>query len=237
MTRKHRILAILVLLLGCLLFAYPVFAQDTKHIDQHGGVVGGHSESIPFSMEVGEMIQGEFIAEREPLRLSVADFSGNSIHNFGECGSRCGFYYAARDDGQHYLVVTHPNPMSVGASGYQIDADIFPSEFPPGTGSGQNVTHDVTRVSTFPAWGIAIIIVVVAIIVFKFTRRRHRPSSRPYDDDSDYYDDDRGPRDIYIHRRSVRCPDCGGTGSVPSLYIPRTRVKCRTCDGTGRIYD
>lgn len=191
MTNKHKILAILVVLFGCSLFAYPVFAQDTKHIEKHGGVVGGHSESIPFSMEVGEMIQGEFIAEREPLRLSIADFSGKSIHSFGECGSRCGFRYAAGEDGQYYLVVTHPNPMSVGASGYQINADILPTELQPGTGSGQNVTQDVTKVSTFPSWGIVIIVVVVVIAVI-FARRRRRPSKvwvvREYDDHDD--DDD-----------------------------------------------
>ena len=195
MINKHKLLAILAgllcySLLALLLINYPVFASDDNHIERHGGVVGGHSESIPFNMEVGEMIQGEFIAEREPLRLSIADFSGKSIHNFGECGSRCGFYYAARDDGQHYLVVTHPNPMSVGASGYQINADILPTELPPGSGSGQTPTQDATKPSPFPAWGIVIIVVVIGVIIAMFTRRRRRADiiveHHHYYDDDDY---------------------------------------------------
>jgi hypothetical protein len=138
-------------------------------------------------MEVGEMIQGEFIAEREPLRLDIADFSGKIIYNFGECGSRCGFYYAACEDGQHYLVVTHPNPISVGASGFQITADILPAEIPC-TGSGQKPPQN-EKPTPFPAWGIVIIVTVIGVLIVMFTRRRRRRADIVIDH-YHHYDDD-----------------------------------------------
>ena len=76
---------------------------------------------------------------------------------------------------------------------------------------------------------VAMLIAAVAML----SGRRSRPDRTEYYVDD--YDDE--PRDIYIHRRSVRCPRCGGSGTVPSLYIPRSRVRCPDCDGTGRLWD
>jgi len=85
------------------------------------------------------------------------------------------------------------------------------------------------------AWAVGtyVAIAVLTIMILGSTRRRRRRTYYHYDDD----DDDGGSRDIYIHRRTVPCDNCGGTGRVPSLYIPRASVKCRACDGTGYLYD
>lgn len=83
------------------------------------------------------------------------------------------------------------------------------------------------------AWAVGMLVAIGVLFLFVLGGRRSRPTG--YDEESSY--DEGGREDIYIHRRTVRCEDCGGTGRVPSLYIPRASVKCRTCDGTGRLYD
>lgn len=221
-----------------LVFNIPILAQG--EFEKSGEVGGGKSDSIPIQLMVGEMVQGEIVAVRnQRLRLSISDFSGNSIYNFGETSTRGGFYYAAEIDGQHYLVVTNPDGLSVGTRGYQLTYYITPTDLMPGTGSGQKVSKDVAK-SDIPwtiIWWVGGIIIVLGLFLRIFmsgTRRTRRYRSIQHYEDLDY--DEPGRSDIFIHQRTVRCDRCNGTGRVQSLYLPGT-VKCDNCDGTGRVYD
>ena len=87
------------------------------------------------------------------------------------------------------------------------------------------------------AWALGMLGMLALLFVFVSGSKKRRRHDYDYDDDEDYDYEEGGRRDIYIHRRTVRCNTCDGTGRVPSLYIPRTTVKCRRCGGTGRLYD
>jgi len=170
--------------------------SDSWDIDTYGEISGGHSDSIPFQMEVGEMVQGEILLRKDPLRVSISDSTGKSIHDFGICSSRFSFYYTQCPDygSQYYIVVTNPDAYSIGTRGYSwLRANIVPTDLPPCTGSGKNMNGDVTPY-TPPVWTIIIIVVVILVIVVIFRRRRHRPSrtwvvkeypADDYDDDDD----------------------------------------------------
>ncbi len=157
-------------LLVSLLAGGSTLAQEEM---QKGGgeIAGGKSDSIPIQLKVGEMIQGEIIAVRNQcLRLSIADFSGRTIHYFGETSTRAGFYYAAKVDGQHYIVVTNPDGFSVGTRGYNINYRITSTNLAPGTGSGKNTTKDMTKpsMSMTTVWlilGATIFILVVLLFM------------------------------------------------------------------------
>jgi hypothetical protein len=114
---------------------------------------------MPFDMKVGEMIQGELYVAFGNLKIGISDSSGNSIHDFGQCSSRCSFHYAADYDGRHYLVVSNPDSFS-GAREYDIKSDIVPTEYPPGTGSGKKTGEEQGG----QQWWVIVVAVVVAII-------------------------------------------------------------------------
>lgn len=133
-------------LLGNFLANSSVLAQEP--IKKDGEIAGGKSHSIPIELQVGQMVEGEFIAVRgQRLRLSLADFTGKSIYIFGETSTRGGFYYAAETNGRLYIVVTNPDGFSVGTRGYNIIYQIKPTNLAPGAGSGKKVTKDVTQPS------------------------------------------------------------------------------------------
>ena len=178
MSNKKRLLLMVAGLVCCLLFgslfiSYSIFAADIVHKD---GVPGGHYESIPFNMKIGEMIQGELSIKDEPLKLGIADSEGTIFRDFGVCDSRLCFHYAANYDGRHYIVVSNPNADSVQASAFEVVADIVTTSLQPGTGSGVKVTPEVTGSPTPPVWTIVIIGVLVGVIVVMSVRRRRRPA-------------------------------------------------------------
>ena len=133
------------------------------------------------------MVQGEIVALRnQRLRLSIADFSGKTIHYFGETSRRAGFYYAAKVDGQHYTVVINPDGFSVGTRGCNISYRITPTDLAPGTGSGQNVNKDVAKsdISWTVIWWIVGIVFILGLALRIFTggirSKRYRASGRYY---------------------------------------------------------
>ena len=42
---------------------------------------------------------------------------------------------------------------------------------------------------------------------------------------------------IPLHKRSDKCPDCGGDGKIDLTLGPKRIVECDTCDGTGEVDD
>jgi len=83
----------------------------------------------------------------------------------------------------------------------------------------------------------AILIVGAMLWGLVNSRRRSGGRTRGSYREEDYYDEEGGGGDLYVHRRTVRCGNCGGTSRVPSLYIPRATIKCPACQGTGRLWD
>ena len=149
-------------ILGSFLVSGSVLAQD--EVRKNGEIAGGKSDSIPIQLKVGEMVEGEIIAVRnQRLRLSIADFTGKSIYYFGETSTRAGFYYAAKTDGQHYIVVANPNSFSAGTRGYNLTYTILPTDLAPGTGSGKAIGEK----SIIP-WIVTGVIISLVI----FIRRR-----------------------------------------------------------------
>lgn len=159
--RKPLVLAGFIICLSVLgSFLASGFVSAQENLEATGEIAGGYSESTPFQIKVGEMVQGEIVLRKEGLRLSIADYTGQIIHDFGLCSTRCGFYYAAATDSQHYLVVTNPDAFAIGTRGYHIYYTITPTDLAPGTGSGQAYTGDVTP-NPWPT-----ILLITGIIVF-----------------------------------------------------------------------
>ncbi|MBI4330615.1 MAG: protein kinase [Chloroflexi bacterium] len=128
-----------------------------------GELAGGHSDSIPVQLKVGEMLQGEIIAVRnQSLSWDIADFSGRVVQSFGTTDTRAGFYYAPEVDGQHYIVITNPRDWEIGTHGYQVTYSTTGSTVPPGAGSGQGSGAPVIK------W---VLIIASAGVVFFIIRR------------------------------------------------------------------
>lgn len=147
-----------------------VSAQEGLHAG--GGVAGGRQNSTPIQLKVGEMVEGEIVLHTDRLRLSVADYTGEIIHDFGYCSTRCGFYYAAATDGQHYLVATNPDAFSVGERWYDINYSIKATDIAPGTGSGKEYSGDVTPNPWPTIWLITGIIVFLGLVLLVARSRR-----------------------------------------------------------------
>ncbi len=175
--RKSLVLAGFIMCLsviGSFLASGSVLAQED--IRKGGEIAGDKSDSIPIQLKVGEMVQGEIAAVRnQHLRLSIADFNGKTIHYFGETSTRAGFYYAAKVNGQHYIVVTNPDGFSVGTRGYNITYRITPTDVAPGTGSGKNTSKDMTKPSTSmtTVWWIlgAVVFIFIVLVALRGSRR------------------------------------------------------------------
>lgn len=180
--RKHlRILSLVLLcslLLGSFLIGSSILAQE--EIEKYGEIAGGKSDSIPIQLKVGEMVQGEIIAVRnQRLRLSIADYTGKSIHDFGETSTRGGFYYAAETDGQHYIVVTNPDSFSVGTRGYTLKYMIKPTDLAPGSGSGKPIGEK--GILPWIIAGISIAGLILLIIFIRvFIRRKKEKRKLKY---------------------------------------------------------
>lgn len=180
-----------IALVGCLmsLFVLATFLIGGSilaqvEIQKDGEIAGGKSDSIPIQLKVGEMVQGEIIAVRnQRLSLSIADFSGKSIHYFGETSTRGGFFYAAKVDGQYYIVVTNPDSFSVGTRGYRIVYKIIPTNLAPGTGSGKPTGGK----SVLP-WVVAGISIIGLILLLVFIRRRKQQQKLVYFHYKPYYE-------------------------------------------------
>jgi len=130
------VLFLCLLLLGSFLISSSVLAQEP--IEKSGELVGGHSDSIPIQLKLGKMVVGKIIATGEPLRVTIDDPAGKEVQNYGSI-THGSFSYAAKIDGEHYIVITNPNPIAVHARGYTLTHEILPTTLPPGTGSG-NIT-------------------------------------------------------------------------------------------------
>lgn len=118
-----------LLVLGGFLTSSSVLAQEP--IEKSGELVGGHSDSIPIQLKRGEMVQGKIIASNEPLRVTIDDPTGKEVQNYGSI-THGSFSYQARIDGEHYIVITNPNPIQVHRRGYTLTYTILPaSSFPP----------------------------------------------------------------------------------------------------------
>lgn len=115
--------------LGSFLTSSSVLAQET--IEKSGELVGGHSDSIPIQLELGQVVQWEIIASNEPLRVTIDDPTGKEVQNYGSI-THGSFKYQARIAGKHYIVVTNPNTITVRKRGYTLTGTILPaSSFPP----------------------------------------------------------------------------------------------------------
>jgi len=154
----HLVLKAMLVMVGLLLLlsilpsflpSGPVLAQEV--LEERGGVARGYSDRIPIQLKDGEMVEGEMIAERDPLRLSIDDFSGKTIHDFG-IGPRGGFYYVAETEGQHYLVVTNPDAFSAGTRGYTLKYEITATDLPPGARTGENTSRDIRKLAI--SWSV-----------------------------------------------------------------------------------
>ncbi|MBU2578099.1 hypothetical protein KKA69_04695 [Patescibacteria group bacterium] len=123
------VLFLCLLLLGSFLTSSAVLAQEP--IKKSGELVGGHSDSIPIQLKLGEVVQGKIIASNEPLRVTIDDPSGKEVENYGQVTHRS-FSYQARIEGEHYIVITNPNTITVRKRGYTLSYTILPaSSFPP----------------------------------------------------------------------------------------------------------
>ncbi len=216
--------------------AMPPSAEDSKYFE----ITGGRSESVPIQINAVQMVQGELIIQRTgTINLIIADSSGKPIFQLIETSTQGSFYYRPGSGGQYYLVATNPDGGYIGTIGCTVKYSIVaaPDSVPLGSASGPNLTSPAPQPppsSPVNVWIIVAVVVIMAIMIpFGARRARSSRGAAYYDDE----DDDEEPEDVYIHRRTVRCPDCDGTGTVPSLYIPRARVKCRNCKGTGRLFD
>jgi hypothetical protein len=128
-------LAVSVALILSFFTASSLLAQQQG--SERGELRGGGSQSYTIQLKVGEMVQGELIAVRnQTVALSLADNSGEVIRRFGATSSRGGFKYAAKADGQYYLVVENPDSFSVGTRGYQLLWEVKQADVAPGSGSG-----------------------------------------------------------------------------------------------------
>ncbi len=183
-TRPHESIIVAGLILLCVFIVLNIPACQSvlaqEQIKKYGEIAGGHSDSIPFKLTRGEMIIGEVVVRNnQTLRLSVADFSGNIIYDFGLIPMQGGFYYAAETDGQHYLLVTNPDSFSVGTRGYAITYAIEPSNVKPGAGSGQKASvSQNTPNSQILLWVAVIIIGLIASVVLisvLVVKRRKKP--------------------------------------------------------------
>ncbi|MDP2730222.1 MAG: hypothetical protein Q8O55_07055 [Dehalococcoidales bacterium] len=150
-------------IIGSFLVSDSVLAQEP--VKTEGWIAGGHSDSIPIELKVGEMVQGEIIG-KEALMLTIDDPAGKEVQNFGEIvhGS---FSYAAKIDGKHYIVITNPNRWAIGTRGYTLTYTILPTDLGPGTGSGKAIGEK----SIIP-WIIAGVVILVVIFLIVFIRRR-----------------------------------------------------------------
>lgn len=161
-------------LLGSLLGSSPVLAQEP--VVKGGEVAGGRSDSIPIQLKKGEMVQGKIIARKEALRVTIDDPAGKEVQNFGEIvhGS---FFYAAKTDGEHYIVITNPNRWAIGTKGYTLTYAVLPTELAPGTGSGQ-----ATGEKSIMLWVTigTILAVALGLIIYLRQKRRKRELRQRY---------------------------------------------------------
>ncbi len=149
-----------LLLLGSFLTSSSVLAQEP--IEKSGELVGGHSDSIPIQLELGEVVQGEIIASNEPLRVTIDDPAGKEVQNYGSI-THGSFSYQARIAGKHYIVVTNPNTITVRKRAYTLTytilpASSFPSPLPP---EGPNITPWVIIGSI---WAVAFGLIIYLVI-------------------------------------------------------------------------
>lgn len=162
--RKPLILAGFILLcllvLGTFLNSSSVLAQEP--IEKSGELVGGHSDSIPIQLKLGEVVQGKIIASNEPLRVTIDDPTGKEVQNYGSI-THGSFSYQARIEGEHYIVITNPNTITVRERGYTLTYTILPaSDFPPPLPpEGKNITPWVIIGAI---WSVALGLIIYFII-------------------------------------------------------------------------
>ena len=134
---KNILIATFILLTISVVGVFPVghlvLAQELNK--KSGQLVGGHSDVIPVQLKRGEMIEGTMIATNEPLTVTVEDPEGREVQDYGSM-TRGPFRYAAAIDGEHRIVITNPNPITVRARGYSVSWQILSATVPPGSGSG-----------------------------------------------------------------------------------------------------
>ena len=152
-----------LLVLGGFLTSSSVLAQEP--IEKSGELVGGHSDSIPIQLKRGEMVQGKIIASNEPLRVTIDDPTGKEVQNYGSI-THGSFSYQARIDGEHYVVITNPNTITVRARGYTLTYETLPATSPPGTGSGNlTIWNHMNPFITGTLWVVGIIFFIFLILV------------------------------------------------------------------------
>ena len=102
--------------------------------------------------------------------MTIDDPAGKEVQNFGEImhGS---FFYAAKTDGEYYIVITNPNRWAIGTRGYTLTYAVLPIELAPGTGSGQ-----ATGEKSIMLWVTigAILAVGLGLIIYLRQKKRKR---------------------------------------------------------------
>ena len=152
------------LTLGSFLTGSLALAQG--EIEKSGALVGGHSDTIPIQLNRGQMVEGKIMATGKPLSVTLNDPTGKKVQDYGSItvGS---FSYAAKIDGEHYMVITNPNPIAVHATSYTLTYAILPTNLAPGTGSGNLTLWDYIKpFVTGMLWVMGIVLFVFLILVF-----------------------------------------------------------------------
>ena len=100
-----------------------------------GGELGSNfSDSIPFEIKVGEMVQGE-LASKEALRVIILDPTLRESVDFGKIIVES-FFYAAETEGTYHIKITNPTKETIV---YTLSYTVLPTSLAPGTHSGPGI--------------------------------------------------------------------------------------------------
>jgi hypothetical protein len=129
--KRHLLfLASLSLFIGVSGFLDTNFALAQGTIEKTGSLTGGHSDSVPVPLSLGDVLQVNVKSADQSIAIGISDPGGNQVQSSRTAAGGV-ISYQARINGQHAIVVSNTNGMDVYPRAYALSYSVLPARNAP----------------------------------------------------------------------------------------------------------